>query len=148
MLPHPRGFNLPSPGPQQHHRHRNLHQSLRTSCLRCTLSPLAPDSRRFERLYPLFHNLVNWLVGFPKHNPRRLEQPGDEVIEKVWKYEGNGNKPRRDMQDKAPKVSYHDVKRIAGPGKFGGNRMLLVLNQEARVGEKNWRKVKLPLPPG
>jgi hypothetical protein len=99
-----------------------------------------PITRRVERLYPIVHNLLNHLVGMPSKNPRRLEMPGDEVVEKVWKFEtgNNGNNHRG---------HYEDVERRAGTGRFCGNRQLLVLNENPKKGEKRWKSVPLPQPP-
>jgi hypothetical protein len=105
-----------------------------------------PYTRRPERLYSFIHGIVTRLAGMPFYNPRRLEQPGDEVIEKVWRYDG-----AKDIKN--PKLtgnlqgSYHDVKRIATPGRFCGNRGLQVMNEGARKGEDNWKNIELPLPP-
>ena len=44
-------------------------------------------TRRPERLYSLIYGIVRKIAGMPFYNPRRLEQPGSEVIEPVWKYD-------------------------------------------------------------
>ncbi|OCL13448.1 glycosyltransferase family 69 protein [Glonium stellatum] len=112
-----------------------------------TLSWL-PYTRRIERLYSFIHNFLNHAVGLPSYNPRRLEQPGDEVVEKVWKYDETGEKPSPGEPGSNPKGSYHDVKRVVGPGRFCGSRKLLVLNDNPREGEKKWMDVPLPALPG
>ncbi|TKA80986.1 hypothetical protein B0A49_01046 [Cryomyces minteri] len=43
-------------------------------------------TRRPERLYPMIHRILNPLVGLPRPNPRRTEEPGQEVIDKSWVY--------------------------------------------------------------
>lgn len=98
-------------------------------------------TRRFERLYSPIHNLLNHLAGLPYRNARRLEKPGDKVVEKVWSWDGTGDREHM-------KGSYHDVKRIAAPGRFCGGRALLVINEDPKPGEKNWVSITLPeLPP-
>jgi hypothetical protein len=107
-----------------------------------------PYTRRAERLYPPIHNILSKLLGMPAHNPRRLEQPGDEIVEKVWRYDENDeniSKFRNASRLLIP--SYHVVERIAGPGGFCGRRQLSVLNSGAREGEKNWMTIPLPTPP-
>lgn len=98
-----------------------------------------PYTRRVERLYSIVHTLLNHLVGMPQANPRRLVQPGDEVIDKVWKYD--------ETSGSEFKGSYQLVRRIAGPGRFCGGRTLLVLNENPKEGEKKWKSVPLPKPP-
>jgi hypothetical protein len=101
-----------------------------------------PYTRRVERLYSFAQNIVNMIAGLPAHNPRRLEEPGDEVIEKVWKYEHKG-----DVKDGPPKGSYHDIKRISNPGGFCGRRAISVLNLDAKEDEKKWVTIPVPIPP-
>ncbi|OCL00408.1 glycosyltransferase family 69 protein [Cenococcum geophilum 1.58] len=111
-----------------------------------TLSWL-PYTRRIERLYSFIHNLLNHAVGLPSHNVRRLEQPGDTVVEKVWKYDDTGEKPKPGESGSDLKGSYHDVKRVVSPGRFCGSRTLLVLNDNPKEGEKKWMNVPLPALP-
>lgn len=105
-----------------------------------------PLTRRIERLYSIFHNLLNHLVGLPYENPRRLEKPGEEVVEQVWSWD-NPAHVLRDVTIAQLQGSYHDVRRIAGPGRFCGLRTLQVINEHPEPGEKNWSKVPLPAPP-
>ena len=72
-------------------------------------------TRRVERLYSSIHNM-------PHSDTRRLERPGDEVVE-------------------------NDVRRIARPGRFCGGRTLQVLNEHPKPGEKKWAAITLPAPP-
>jgi len=37
--------------------------------------------------------MINGIGGLPAFNRRRLEQPGEEVIEKVWTYDRDGDTP-------------------------------------------------------
>lgn len=107
-----------------------------------TLSWL-PLTRRTERLYSFVHNTLNHLIGMPYPNPRRLEQPGEEVVEKVWSWDKSGEVTQGGAGT-GPEGSYHDVKRVAGPGRFCGGRTLLVLNDDPKPGEKKWVSVPLP----
>jgi hypothetical protein len=94
-------------------------------------------TRRGERLYAFVQNLLNHMVGLPFPNPRRLEQPGVEVVDKVWVWDDK-------MHGSGAKGSYKEIKRIADPGRFCGGRMLYVLNEDPKPGEKKW--VVLPVP--
>lgn len=98
-----------------------------------------PYTRRTERLYSLIHNILNHMVGMPEPNPRRLERAGDEVVEKVWKYDKVSKSTSR------PQGSYQETKRTAEPGRFCGTRKLMVLIENPEKGQKNWEN--LPLPP-
>ena len=105
-----------------------------------------PLTRRIERLYSFIHNMLNHLVGMPYLNPRRSEQPGEEVIEKVWSWDKSTEVPP-DKSGAKLKGSYHDVRRIAGPGRFCGSRTLQVLKENPTLGEKKWATIPLPAPP-
>ncbi|KAL8778402.1 MAG: hypothetical protein Q9213_007428 [Squamulea squamosa] len=98
-------------------------------------------TRRVERLYSWVHTFLNHLVGMPQYNPRRLERPGEEVVEQVWKYD-----EATDQSNSYPKGSYHQVKRTADPGRFCGIRRLMVMKPNPPKGQRNWENV--PLPPG
>ena len=107
-----------------------------------------PYTRRIERLYSLVHTILNHVVGMPEYNPRRLESPGDEVVEKVWKYDDVGNTLR--VGETGGKTSrnqqrfYEEKERVADPGGFCGTRRLMVLNENPKKGQKNWEDVRLP----
>lgn len=110
-----------------------------------------PYTRRIERLYPIVHNILNHVVGMPEYNPRRLEEPEDEVLEKVWKYDEVGRQLKASQKNSQKsgdlKGSYHEMKRVADPGRFCGTRRLLVLKENPQKGEKNWESVPLPPAP-
>ena len=101
-----------------------------------------PYTRRIERLYSWVHTILNRVVGMPQYNPRRLERPGEEVVEQVWHYDEAAG-----QSDGRPKGSYHKVKRTAGPGRFCGIRRLMVMNPNPPKGQKNWENVPLPPEP-
>lgn len=93
-------------------------------------------TRRFERLFGIPHNIVNHIVGLPWFNPRRIEEPGVETQEKVW-VSNNGTKLGGSFQIQTRKAT--------GDG-FCGQRMLQLIKETPRNGEKNWET--MPVPPG
>jgi hypothetical protein len=95
-----------------------------------------PYTRRIERLYSFIHNILNHLVGLPAKNPHRLEQPGDEVVEKVW---------QPDLTVKGtPKGAYHTVTRSVEPGRFCGMNTLQIWNEHPKKGEKKFTIIRPP----
>ncbi|KAF2634736.1 hypothetical protein P280DRAFT_474340 [Massarina eburnea CBS 473.64] len=105
-------------------------------------------TRRSERLYSLIHDILNHFVGFPSFNERRTEEPGQEVVDRVWEY----NDPAKGFMPNATEVDHEgrwtDVKRVAGPGGFCGTRQLLFINEKPGPGEERWGKILPPSPPG
>lgn len=93
-------------------------------------------TRRPERLYSPIHNILNWVIGLPGLNPRRLQEAGDDVTEKVWEY----NKPYEEGKDMTGQ--WKEVKGIASPGFFCGSRKLLVLGE--KEGEPKWMRLPTP----
>lgn len=91
-------------------------------------------TRRFERLYTAPHYMVNLLVGLPWFNPRRDEQAGAEVKEKVW----------ISNPESTTGGSFQEVSRIATGGGYCGMRTLQVIKETRREGEKNWETIALP----
>ena len=91
-------------------------------------------TRRFERLYTIPHYLVNKLVGMPWFNPRRAELEGEQVAERVWE---------PDASAKAG-GSFQEVTRTATRGGYCGMRMLQVIKESPREGEKNWESIPVP----
>jgi hypothetical protein len=110
-------------------------------------------TRRFERLYTIGHNFVNWLVSRPPYQPRRAEEPGQTVWRREWQFDG----PKQDdlnrttisgeaMTNEIEKYGHwEDVERVAGPGGFCGGRQLLLLRpQPWKSGERIWYKSTPP----
>ena len=91
-------------------------------------------TRRFERLYSGPHFLVNSLVGLPWYNPRREEQRGVKISETVW------------ISDPRLKAggSFQEVSRLATGGGFCGMRILQLIKETAREGERNWETLPVP----
>lgn len=105
-------------------------------------------TKRFERLYTPIHTLVNWIAQRPSFNPRRLQQPGDEIIDQVWMWDESSleairNDTVADLPD-GLQGGYQEVKREALPGQFCGSRNLLYINEHRREGESNWAREKVP----
>ncbi|MCJ1453028.1 hypothetical protein MMC28_003373 [Mycoblastus sanguinarius] len=95
-----------------------------------------PKVKRFERLYTIPHNIVNHVVGLPWFNPRRTEIAGAKVLEEVW------------TPDKGLKAggSFQTQTRKAQGDGYCGKKMLQLIKDTQRNGEKNWEI--MPLPPG
>ena len=99
-----------------------------------------PITQRFERLYPHIHTLINYIGQRPGSNPRRLEQPGDEVVDRVWRWDEISLSNNSSLLEGA----FEDVKRVAAPGQFCGGRKLLVINEHPAPGESHWGSVDVP----
>ncbi|KAF2144117.1 glycosyltransferase family 69 protein [Aplosporella prunicola CBS 121167] len=95
-----------------------------------------PLTRRPERLYSLIHDILNRIVGLPGNNPRRTQEPGDLVMERVWQQDAAASNTTE------PIGSWKEVERIAGPGSFCGSRKLLVLGE--KEGESKWMHFAAP----
>jgi len=93
-----------------------------------TLSWLA-FTRRFELLYPIVHRILNYCVDLPGYNPRRTEEAGQLVTDRVFVYD-------MEQWNKTGNVSgsYQDVERVALAGGFCGKRMLLALPDDSSGG--------------
>ncbi|RAH53748.1 hypothetical protein BO85DRAFT_151409 [Aspergillus piperis CBS 112811] len=96
-------------------------------------------TRRFEKLYPLVHNIANHLAGLPRHNPRRSEIPGQLVRDTVWV---------PDATD-ARGGAFREVDRVAGndgfcADGFGGYRGLSVIVENRQPGQDGWEDIPVP----
>ncbi|PNS17474.1 Vesicle-associated membrane protein-associated protein [Sphaceloma murrayae] len=80
-------------------------------------------TRRFERMSAPAQHVMNWIGKRPSDNPRRLEEPGQKVLDRVWV-----------SDEKAGSGAYQDVERIAKPGGFCGGRKLLALPEDGHGG--------------
>jgi len=107
-----------------------------------------PLTKRFERLYPPFQTMVNWIAERPSFNPRRLQQPGEEVIDRVWVWDDDTlEKLRNHTAGDLPGElhgTYKEVRRVAMPGQFCGHRKLSYINEYPMKGEKNWANEQAP----
>lgn len=99
-------------------------------------------TRRFERLYPPIHSIVDIIAQRPSYNPRQFQQPGKEVTDWVWTSDEFAS-----MNKENPNLHGHfrQVQRTALPGGFCGMRKLLYINEDPSNGEGKWAEEKLPL---
>ncbi|KIV95893.1 hypothetical protein PV10_03494 [Exophiala mesophila] len=90
--------------------------------------------RRFERLYTPIHFMLDILVSMPHYNPRRDEEPWQEVVENVW------------IKDEKLRLggSFKDVSRLATHSGFCGRRNLAVIKENIMEGERNWESLAVP----
>ena len=94
-----------------------------------------PFTQRFEHLFSIPHNIVNHLVGLPWFNPRRMEEAGAKVPQKIWV---------PDNSTGAGGSFQIETREATGDG-FCGKRMLQLIKEAPRNGEKNWEI--MPVPP-
>ena len=108
-----------------------------------------PVTRRFERLYPLVHSIINFIGQRPGPNPRRLEQPGDEVVDRIWRWDEKSLAAiRNSTVGQLPnglEGSFHEVRRKARPGQFCGSRKLQYIKDHPDAGESPWDSAKVPV---
>jgi hypothetical protein len=104
-------------------------------------------TRRPESLYPLIHNILNPMVGFPSPNPRIGEIPGQIVTDTVWEYDD----AEKGLAKNATNADLHghwtEVTRTATAGGFCGSRNLLIINEKPEDGEGKWSRIAPPEPP-
>lgn len=112
-------------------------------------------TRRFERLYPWIHRLVNKLAARPGFNPRRTQTAGEQVMDTVWVW---GHASQQTVQtigahsEQVPGAvastqldgHWEQVARTATAGQFCGVRSLLYINEHPKSGEKNWGDEDVP----
>ena len=89
-----------------------------------------PLVTRYERVFAFFQYMVSRFF-YPEYNPRREDRAGDEVTRRIW-------------DDGA----YRDVKTVAEPGGFCGQKRLFVMldiqNGTNSGGKKNWEMIPVP----
>lgn len=98
-----------------------------------TLSWL-PTIQRFERIFSIPQNIINHLVGLPWFNPRRTESAGSQAEDEVWI-------PDKSLTDGG---SFQKQSREAKGDGYCGKRMLQVIKETPRNGEKNWENMPIP----
>ena len=103
-----------------------------------------PFTRRFERLYTPVQSLINALAHLPGYNPRRTQQPGDRVVDKVWVWDEASQAAMREGKAQNLHGSFQSVERVATPGQFCGFRNLLYINEHPEEGEGKWGFEKVP----
>ena len=91
-------------------------------------------TRRFERLYPPIHFLVDIMVSMPSYNPRREERAWDTVGETIW------------VPDPSSPFggSFQNVTRTASHSGFCGRPKLPVMKERIEPGEKYYEFVPIP----
>ncbi|KAK8202272.1 hypothetical protein M8818_005801 [Zalaria obscura] len=89
-----------------------------------------PFTRRFERLYSPIHRILTWMVKLPGYNPRREEEAGQKVTDRVWVYNDE-----KWMETGNLSGGYRDVERTALPGGFCGSRKLLSFGEGDQRGK-------------
>ena len=94
-------------------------------------------TRRFERLYTIPHTFITRMVRMPWVNPRRLEEEGAIVKDRVWDLDEDG---------KMGSTS-HLRNRVAESGGFCGMRALSVIKDPPPEGEKMWENLPVPKVP-
>jgi hypothetical protein len=104
-------------------------------------------TRRPERLYPLIHNILNPMVGFPSPNPRIGEVPGQTVTDTVWEYDDPGKGLAKNATNADLHGHWTEVTRTATAGGFCGSRNLLVIHEKPEDGEGKWSRIAPPEPP-
>lgn len=106
-------------------------------------------TRRFERLYPWVHRVVNRIASRPRFNPRRTQQTGEVVVDKVWVWDvkSQHKMPKGKERGVGPSSAkssdkldghFEPVVRVATPGQFCGVRNLFYINEHPKAGEKHW----------
>ena len=107
-----------------------------------------PYTKRIERLYPFIHRIVNVIGSRPGVNPRQWEQPGDKVMDRVWKWSAESEKALRQGTVKqlpnGLQGSFVDTERTATPGQFCGGRKLLYFRENRKPGESPWDSAPVP----
>ncbi|KAL1305644.1 hypothetical protein AAFC00_007238 [Neodothiora populina] len=83
-------------------------------------------ARRFERVSIPFHRIHDWLAGNPQHNPRRLQEVGEEVTDRLWTFKDDDWMHTGNLRGR-----FESVKRTAQPGGFCGERRLMALDERA-----------------
>ncbi|OCT49631.1 hypothetical protein CLCR_07022 [Cladophialophora carrionii] len=91
-------------------------------------------TRRFERLYTPVHWLIDVSTSKPKFNPRRHEEPWQQVEETVWVPD----------ESQPNNGSFHQVTRTASHAGFCGRRGLALIKENVTEGERNWELVPVP----
>lgn len=104
-------------------------------------------TRRPERLYSVIHDILNRAVGFPLYNPRRLEEPGQQVTDTIWEYDDPVKAYLPNATEEELKGQFRQVQRTSHGGGYCGGRNLLVINETPEQGEGKWGRIEPPSPP-
>ncbi|PTU25671.1 hypothetical protein P175DRAFT_0498762 [Aspergillus ochraceoroseus IBT 24754] len=93
-------------------------------------------TRRFERLYPLAHTLLNHVVGLPWYNPRQSEIPGAKVVNTVW--------TDRDGDGDGQGGGFQTIERDARNDGFCGRRGLEVIVEDRKPWQDGFEPIAIP----
>lgn len=96
-------------------------------------------SRRFERLFAPFQEMLGASLGLPTRNPRRVQEVGQQYEDMVWEYDDAAWLKTGNMSG-----GYRNVSRAALPGGFCGSRKLLVLGEGDEMREWFNEAVEIP----
>lgn len=85
-------------------------------------------------------------------NPRRLHQPGERVVDKVWVWDEERKQALQEVAAEAVSKldksglngTWQQVVRTATVGQFCGIRSLLYINERPEDGERKWGFEKVP----
>ncbi|THY80250.1 hypothetical protein D6C93_09991 [Aureobasidium pullulans] len=106
-----------------------------------------PYIKLFERLLTPTQLLLTSIAGLPRHNPRRLEQPGDTVTDQVWIWDDDTANIRKAIQNQDTRLadgSYENITRTASSGGFCGHRKQSVMIQRSDGVGKGWASFEAP----
>lgn len=110
---------------------------------------LLPFAARFERLYQWPHLLINRIGRRPTWNPRQFHRAGEEVVDRVWKWNRETMEAIHDgtleSLKHGPQGKYESVRRVAGEGMFCGGRKSRYLTENGDMdGRKKWGNIVVP----
>lgn len=106
-----------------------------------------PYIKLFERLLTPMQLLLTSITGLPRDNPRRLEQPGDTVTDRVWIWDDDLSNIGKAIQNQDTRLadgSYENITRTASSGGFCGHRKQSVIIQRSDEVGKGWASFEAP----
>lgn len=111
-----------------------------------SILPWLSFTKRFERLYPPIHTLVNWIANRPSFNPRQRQEPGDTVVNDVWHWDTAMNAMPGEVGGH-PRGHFAEVTRKALPGGFCGMRKMSYMDEGHTMDDKSrhWITEKAPI---
>lgn len=110
--------------------------------------PWLSFTKRFERLYTPIHSIIDWIAERPSFNPRQDQNPGEEVVDRVWYWDEdstNAIQTGTATGQSGLQGHWEEVNRTALPGGFCGMRKLLIISEHPMDGEKKWGRFKPPI---
>ncbi|KAK5174663.1 uncharacterized protein LTR77_001745 [Saxophila tyrrhenica] len=112
-----------------------------------------PFTSRFERLYTWPHRLINIIARRPSYNPRQFQKEGDEVVDRVWRWDEDSMEAVRNGTiadvEGGMQGRYVSVRRKATAGMFcGGRRARYALDAKKGDREGHWGAFDAPVDVG